>query len=199
MASVVACDLSEEMLEVVTRTAQARGLAHVSVRQGAAEQLPFASGAFDLVVSRFSAHHWADLDAGLSEARRVLRPGGLAVFIDAMAPAGRAADTHLQTIELLRDSSHVRDYSAAEWAAALGRAGFAVESVDVPALRLEFNSWVERMQTPAHYVQALLELQTAASAEVREALAIEPDGSFRLEVIMLEGSPVYSLQVAGSP
>ncbi len=91
---------------------------------------PSPTRAFDAVLCRFTAHHWADVEAGLREARRVLRPGGLAVFMDAVAPPDRAADTHLQAVELLRDASHVRDYSVAEWLAMLGRAGFAVETVD---------------------------------------------------------------------
>ncbi len=35
-----------------------------------------------------------------------------------MSPGRAALDTHLQAVELLRDTSHVRDYSAGEWQAA---------------------------------------------------------------------------------
>lgn len=92
----------------------------------AAERLPFADASFDFLACRYSAHHWLDLGAGLSEARRVLAPGSRAVFIDVIAAGRPLLDTHLQAVELLRDTSHVRDYSAAEWLAALGRAGFTV-------------------------------------------------------------------------
>jgi SAM-dependent methyltransferase len=186
MASVVAYDLSDEMLAAVARTAAERGLANVSVRQGRAERLPFADGAFDFVASRYSAHHWGDLQAGLNEARRVLRPGGHAVFIDGLAPGRPAVDTHLQAVELLRDTSHVRDYGADEWAGALQRAGFDQRSMARYRLRLEFASWVERMRTPPHYVQAILALQAGAPEEVRQALGVEADGSFLLDVILLE-------------
>jgi SAM-dependent methyltransferase len=188
MAEVTAYDLSDGMLAAVARTAAERGLTNVSTRQGRAERLPFKDADFDFVASRFSAHHWSDLQAGLNEARRVLRPGGRAVFIDGMAPARPAVDTHLQTIELLRDTSHVRDYAADEWVGALHRAGFTVEAMTRQRLRLEFASWVERMRTPALYAEAILALQAGASAEVRDALAIEADGSFLLDVIVLQAA-----------
>jgi ubiquinone/menaquinone biosynthesis C-methylase UbiE len=44
--------------------------------QGDGHHLPFASGSFDLVVSSFALHHWADPVQILDEIARVLRPGG---------------------------------------------------------------------------------------------------------------------------
>lgn len=44
--------------------------------------LPFPDSSFDLVVSTFSMHHWADRTAGLSEIARVLHPGGVALIWD---------------------------------------------------------------------------------------------------------------------
>lgn len=44
--------------------------------------LPFDDATFDLVVSTFSMHHWADRAAGLAEIARVVRPGGRAVIWD---------------------------------------------------------------------------------------------------------------------
>ena len=186
---VVAYDLSEEMLAAVARTAAERGLTHVATRRGVAERLPFEDGRFDAVLCRFTAHHWHDLEAGLREARRVLAPDGVAVFADAVAPARPPLDTHLHAIELLRDPSHVRDYTAAEWAAALGRSGFAVTGLTPHRLRLEFASWVERMRTPAHHREAILSLQAGAPAEVRRHFAIAEDGSFTLDVLTLEVVP----------
>lgn len=182
---VTACDLSAAMLAAVRETASARGFANVATELAAAERLPFPDAAFDLVASRFSAHHWRDLDRGLSEARRVARPGAVAVLVDAVSPGAPMLDTHLQAVELLRDPSHVRDYSVAEWAAAAVRAGFEVDAIVRRRIRIDFPSWTERMRTPPAQAQAIAALQGAASQEVRAYYAVEDDGSFQLDVMTL--------------
>jgi SAM-dependent methyltransferase len=186
--AVVACDLSAEMLAAVRETAAARGLGNLTTELAPAERLPFPDAAFDFVASRFSAHHWRDLPAGLSEARRVASRGATAVFIDAVAPGRPLLDSHLQAVELLRDTSHVRDYTVGEWITAVERAGFDVTAVTRRRLRMEFASWTERMRTPAVQAQAVRALQQQASEEVRDHFGIEPDGSFQLDVMMLEAS-----------
>lgn len=186
--AVVAYDLSAEMVATVAGEAKARGLGNIATRQGAVEHLPFAAGAFDVVASRYSAHHWQDFAAGLKEARRVLTPGGRAFFIDSMSPGPALADTFLQTIEMLRDPSHVRSYSQADWVRAVTEAGFRMTQVTFYRVRLEFASWVARSGTPEAHVAAIRSLQSRMSAEVVNRFAIEPDGSFLLDVMMLEAT-----------
>ncbi len=186
---VIACDLTADMLAEVKRTAEARGLRNIVVQQAAAEALPFGDASFDVVLCRFTAHHWHDVEAGLREARRVLRPAGIAVFIDVIAPQHPLLDTHLQTLELLRDPSHVRNYSYAQWAGMLGRAGFAITGVTMRKLRMDFDVWHARTGTPEVYVRALRGLQEQASRAVKDHFAIAKDGSFDLDVITLEAQP----------
>src|SRR5215468_4102340 len=57
-----------------------------SPRRGAAEDLPYAEASFDVVTSRVSAHHYARPRRAVQEAARVLRPGGLLVVSDSVAP-----------------------------------------------------------------------------------------------------------------
>ena len=184
--AVTACDLSAEMLGAVATTAAARGLSNVTTVETSAEHLPFDDGTFDFVACRFSAHHWRDFHAGLRQARRVAKPRAPAVFIDAYVPGMALLDTHVQAIELLRDTSHGRDYSLAEWTAALGQAGFTVRNLNTWRLRMDFPVWTARMATPELNQQAIRALQAAASTEVREHFAIEPDGSFMLDIMMVE-------------
>jgi ubiquinone/menaquinone biosynthesis C-methylase UbiE len=184
--AVTACDLSEEMLAAVNHTAAAKGLANIQTVSAAAERLPFADGTFDFLACRFSAHHWRDWEAGLREARRVLRTGAPAIFVDVISPGPPLLDTHLQAVELLRDPSHARDYSPAEWLQSLTRAGFAVSAIHTWRLRTEFAQWTARMRTPDVLAKAIRALQSAAPTEVATHFAIEGDGSFMLDAAMFE-------------
>lgn len=183
---VVAYDLSPEMLMVVAGAAGERGFHNLLTEQGEAEALPFEDASFDWVVSRFSAHHWADWRAGLREAHRVMRPGGRGVFIDVVSPGAGVLDTYLQTVEVLRDTSHVRDYAAGEWEAALAESGFMTQATRRHRLRMEFASWTQRMRTPEVMVEAIRALQTAVAEPVRRHFAIESDGSFMIDVATFE-------------
>ena len=135
--------------------------------------------------SRYSAHHWSDLGLALREVRRVLKPGGVAAFVDVLSPGSPLLDTYLQTVEVLRDTSHVRDYSAAEWMRQLSEAGLHVRNSSRQRLRLEYTSWVERMRTPQALRAAILELQQAMGQEVRDYYEIQADGTFSTDVLVV--------------
>lgn len=186
--SVVAVDLSALMLSAVGRTARERGISNIEICEAAAEQLPFEDASFELVASRYSAHHWRDWNAGLKEARRVLKAGSPAIFIDMAAPAMAAFDTHLQAVELLRDPSHVRDYSETEWVSALSRAGFQVRHVHKRRIRMDYLSWTARMETSAEHQTAIRSLQQLASTEAATYFGIEADGSFHIDALQINAS-----------
>jgi ubiquinone/menaquinone biosynthesis C-methylase UbiE len=183
---VVAVDLSAAMLAAVREEAARRGIARIETFEAPAEKLPFSDQYFDFLVSRFSAHHWRDFAAGLHEARRVLRKDAPAFFIDIVSPGPAALDTHLQAVELLRDASHVRDYSSAEWFDALARAGFAPRASRSWRLRMDFAGWTERMATPPEMSRAIARIQEKADAATRAHFAVEPDGSFWLDAVLIE-------------
>ncbi len=181
VAAVTAYDITPAMLAAVADEAAARGLKNIATAQGPAEAMPFGDASFDIVLSRFTTHHWQDMEAGLREARRVLAPGGFAIFIDSFAPARPMLDTHLQAVEVLRDASHGRNYSLSEWMAALARAGFAVERVTTRRLRMEFAVWTARTNVPPETAAAIRRLQEGAAPEVKAHFAIGADGSFDLD------------------
>jgi SAM-dependent methyltransferase len=85
-AQPVGLDFSAAMLAVARA-------AHPEIRfeQGDAEALPFADASFDAVVSNFGVHHFPDPIRALSEAHRVLRPGGRVAFTSWAAPAENIA------------------------------------------------------------------------------------------------------------
>ncbi len=189
VARVVAYDLSADMLGVVAGEAARRGLSNVDTQLGAAESLPFDDATFDLVFSRYSAHHWADVGAALREMRRVLKPGGRVVICDVASTGQPLFDTYLQAVEVLRDTSHVRDYAASEWLAMAAGAGFSVASLTPRTLELDFKTWTTRMRTPESMQVAIRALQTAMADDVRRHFKIQDDGSFTLDTLTLELIP----------
>ena len=74
-------DPSREMLAQATaRNAAAIAAGRVDLQQGSADQIPFASGTFDRVMSINSVQAWPDAIAGMREVRRVLKADGQVVL-----------------------------------------------------------------------------------------------------------------------
>ena len=86
---------------------------------------------------------------------------------------------------MLRDNSHVRDYSNSEWQQMFDQAGFNISQTQTHKLKLEFNSWITRMRTPEPYVAAIHELQQQIGQEVKSYYNIQADGTFTTDVFTL--------------
>lgn len=77
-ARVVGVDLGKRSIESARAIASRAGLANVEFRTGDVLDLPFEDGAFDFVFCNGVLHHTADMERGIREMYRVLRPGGRA-------------------------------------------------------------------------------------------------------------------------
>lgn len=183
---VTAYDLSSQMLDVVAGAAKDKGFSNIVTCQGYAESLPFGDVAFDVVITRYSAHHWHDVGQALREVTRVLKPGGVLIVMDIMSPGHPLRDIWLQTVEALRDTSHVRNYSSGEWLSMINEAGLITDNVQTDRLALEFSSWVARMRTPTVLCDALRLYQQSASQDVKRYFELQEDGSFTSDNLMLE-------------
>ena len=178
---VVAYDLAPAMLAVVATEARSRGHSQIQTSQGPAEGLPFPDAAFDLVVTRYSAHHWLDMRRGIHEGARVLKPGGKLIVIDVMSPEIPLLDTVLQTVEILRDPSHVRNYRESEWRGVLADEGFSEATSHRWKLPMEFDAWVARIGTSTARIEALKTVFDELPVEAREYFSVDGNRSFAID------------------
>jgi demethylmenaquinone methyltransferase / 2-methoxy-6-polyprenyl-1,4-benzoquinol methylase len=84
--SVVGCDFSAPMLELARRKATEAGVGWVRFEWADALALPYADATFDAVTVGFGVRNFADVDRGLGELARVLRPGGRLVILEITQP-----------------------------------------------------------------------------------------------------------------
>jgi SAM-dependent methyltransferase len=159
----VARRLREEGFEVVTLD-PAPGMGPTVVAP--ADDIPFADGSFDVVACRVAAHHFPDVGAAVAEMARVSRELVLVVDTLNQGEAGEEA-------EKLRDESHRRNYSEAEWRGHLAGAGLAVEAVEVLEHPISLSAWLARTGC-----------EGAAADRARELLADRIDGD-RLQMLRI--------------
>lgn len=172
---VVAFDLTAAMLKQVNLLAEQRRVTNVRTQQGNVERLPFDESSFDVVVSRYSAHHWPYPQLALKEFAQVLKPEGQFVLSDVVAYDDYTQDTFLQTIELLRDPSHVRDHRVSEWNTMFAQVGFKLDVVLRLGVRLNFKSWLARMLTPEDNAALIRKLWASAPESVQAAFRLPKD------------------------
>ncbi len=84
---VIGVDISEGMLEVGRRKMRNRGLeSKIELRRADSENLPFEENKFDAIIVAFGVRNFENLEAGLTEMHRVLRPGGKVVILEFSTP-----------------------------------------------------------------------------------------------------------------
>lgn len=183
---VTAFDLTAGMLAQVMRQSIEKGLDNIQTRQGDVEAMPFEDNQFHIVVSRYSAHHWPHPQQALREIRRVLKPDGRFILSDVIASEEPALDTFLQTLELLRDRSHIRDHRISQWQTLLTDVGFESTVGHTWSIDLEFEPWLKRIATPAQNAAMLRSLFDGASREVKAYFQLEADYQFSLQNALFE-------------
>jgi ubiquinone/menaquinone biosynthesis C-methylase UbiE len=165
---VVGLDLTREMLDVARRITAERKIENVDWVIGDACVLPFPDEVFDIYVVRAAPHHFSDIDAFLSEAYRVLRPGRDAAFVDC-APPTPARDV-LHEVEVRRDPSHVMSLTVDEWRMRLERAGFEVEMARARELDWDYEEWMHTMAVEPELAAELATVIESAQGEARAQL-----------------------------
>jgi SAM-dependent methyltransferase len=126
-----------------------------------AEDLPFDDGSFDVVVTRIAPHHFTDVRAAVAEFARVA--SRFVVIEDTLY----SSEEHEQA-EKLRDPTHVRNYTEAEWRDMLEAAGLEVELVEHFEKTHPLDDWLARTGCEgddAKRVRKLLSDRTTADGQ----------------------------------
>jgi SAM-dependent methyltransferase len=152
-ARVVGVDPTPAQLETARRLQRETGLEFPLVEAGG-EDVPLADAAFDLAVSEYGASIWADPYRWIPEASRLLRPGGLLVFLrNSTLSMLCSPDEGPTTTELVRGYDELRRI---EWPEAEGG---GVE------FHLPHGEWIDVLRGNGFEIERLVELQAPASAE----------------------------------
>lgn len=134
-----------------------------------AEELPFADASFDLAATRVAAHHFSDIEAGVHELARV---AGTRVIVVDNLYMGEAAEE----ADRIRDPSHMRNYTEAQWRQFLSEAGLELEEVRIFDFPIEFEPWLERSECTgedADRVRALLADRITGGEIALERIALK--------------------------
>jgi ubiquinone/menaquinone biosynthesis C-methylase UbiE len=177
VAEVVGLDVSEGMLAKAREQARAAGLSNVSFETGAAESIPFPDAQFDIVTCRVAPHHFLSVPAFLTEANRVLRPGGRLLIADTTVPDNAPeVDAWQNRAERLRDQSHVRNYSPSEWRTFVNAAAFNIEDLATldESASMNLDDWLAKSGCTGESAAEVRRMFAEASEAVRRAFAIAP-------------------------
>ena len=192
VAQVTVSDLTPRMLEKAREFLLAQGITNAQFQVADAEQLPFPTEAFDRVTCRIAAHHFPNVERAVQEVVRVLKPGGLYLLIDCMAPSDPELDTFDNTVEKWRDPSHGRSCTVEEWQTFFSQAGLKIENMEFFRKTHHYDDWTLRSQLPAHEKAALERFILESSPGIQNYFEVSrrADGhldSFTNDFILLKG------------
>jgi SAM-dependent methyltransferase len=156
-------DLTPAMLERARALAAEKRLDNVAWQQGDVRSLLWPEASFNIVVTRFSFHHFQDPLGALREMIRVCRPGGRVVVVDMYASEEKAKAEAWNRLEVLRDPSHVRALSLRELTGLFRDAGLPEPEVGLYELHGEVRGLLARsfpLPGDAERITALFAAQT---------------------------------------
>ena len=173
--SVVGLDVSPGMLRQAQQYAAERGITNAVFQEGAAEALPFAGAAFDLVTCRIAPHHFLSVPKFLEEIVRVLKPGGSVVLADTTVPDDQPEAAVWQNrVEAKRDPSHVQNYTPGEWRSMAEAAGLTVTEcrTDGGGITIPLSDWLRKAGCTPEQSADVRQRFRDAPDEAREAFQI---------------------------
>ena len=171
--SVVALDLTEEMLGKAKEFIVANGHDNVSFAIGNAEHLPFSNESFDTIVCRIAAHHFSNVNQFILEVHRTLEEKGLFILIDNVAPEHTEYDTFYNFVEKKRDPSHNRALKKSEWISLFEKSGLQLQSCHTFEKQFDFTWWCDMMDVSTQTRAKLTECMIKTSEEMKGFFEID--------------------------
>jgi ubiquinone/menaquinone biosynthesis C-methylase UbiE len=173
--SVLATDISEEVLTVATHFAEQEGYSNITTRVANAEQLDLADNGYDAVISRFGLMLIGNQQQALAEMRRVLKPAGrLAAIVWSLAEHNPLFAMYVDVIEKPVEAKRLGFFSladAAHFAGVLKVAGFQEVLLHTITISFHFPSFdLLRAYWGPLFEEALAKLDPEQAQEVVEQL-----------------------------
>ncbi len=171
---VLGIDVTTEMIRLAHERIENAHLTNGHFGVASVEALPFQNEEFDQVMTRLSLHHFGDVPAVLSEVRRVLRPGGRLIVADVVSSENAEESALHNSLEQLRDPTHVRMLAPAELLKLIRLAGFASVSEQAWEQQRSFTEWAQIVADPArtepllNVMRALARVGQGAGIALRE-------------------------------
>jgi SAM-dependent methyltransferase len=157
-------DMTPAMLDRARMLAAEKRVTNVAWREADVTSLPYADGAFSIVVTRFAVHHFPDPDKVMREMVRVCAPGGRVVVVDTCVSSEPEKAALFNRLEKLRDPSHVRALPLTELRGLFRAAGLPEPAISRYELRDEVKNLLARsFPNPGDEVEIVR--MFAASAE----------------------------------
>jgi ubiquinone/menaquinone biosynthesis C-methylase UbiE len=169
-------DATPEMILLAKERLARAGKGHVTFHEAFAEDLPFGDDAFDVVVTRLSFHHFADLQKVLAEFHRVLRPQGRLVVADIISSKD-PEESHLHNaLEQLRDPTHVAMLSRQAFHIALRQGGFKSLFEHTWEQQRSFSEWAKIISMPGRTEPLREVMRSLSRAGIRAGVNLHEDG-----------------------
>jgi ubiquinone/menaquinone biosynthesis C-methylase UbiE len=146
--TIVAYDLSPQMVEAARIRCTSAGLYNVEYETGMIESLPYEDEHFDRVVSRLVMHHLPETNKAFNEMYRVLKKGGKLILADIISDEERQKEMLHNTLEVLRDPSHIKMLALSELKEGLESSGFDIVFEDSWVKEREFSEWIAITNSP---------------------------------------------------
>jgi ubiquinone/menaquinone biosynthesis C-methylase UbiE len=180
VTQVTVTDLTPRMLEKAQEYLVSQGVTNAVFQVADAEKLPFEAESFDRVTCRIAPHHFPDIEQFVREVARVLKPGGIFLLIDCMAPSDPELDMFDNRVEKWRDPSHGRSCTVEEWQMFFKEAGLNIEHFEIFRKAHMYDDWTTRSQMAANDKERLTRFILESDERIRSYFEVTQDADGRL-------------------